>query len=396
MTAPIRDESTNEKLKKRNRELSILNTIADALNREVDLTRALDAALKKIAELFDVQTAWVWLQRDDSATTYLAASLNLPPGLADDPARMAGDTYCYCLDKYALGEMENARNVSIITCTRVQGLHSGTEGLRYHASVPLYHHNKRVGVLNVVSGDWRELSEDDLRLLNTVGDMLSIAVERAQLFAHSIELGAAEERNRLAREIHDTLAQGLTAITLQLETADALLESNPKNARTAVQKALNLTRANLEEARRSVLDLRAAPLERRTFCDALKALVEQYGAEWKLEAEFELIGGDRPLPVRIEAGLYRMAQEALTNVVRHAKAEHVCVHFTTMPDQVELVIEDDGQGFDTEALALRKAGRFGLVGLNERARLLGGTLEVCSVPGEGTELKIIVPLEAAL
>jgi len=393
MTAPSRDESTNEKLKKRNRELSILNTIADALNREVDLTRALDAALKKIAELFDVQTAWVWLQREDSATTYLAAAINLPPGLADDPARMSGDTYCYCLDKYALGEMENARNVSIITCTRLQGLHGGTEGLRYHASVPLYHHNKRVGVLNVVSGDWRELSEDDLRLLNTVGDMLSIAVERAQLFAHSIELGAAEERNRLAREIHDTLAQGLTAITLQLETADALLESNPKNARTAVQKALNLTRANLEEARRSVLDLRAAPLERRTFCDALKALVEQYGAEWKLETEFELIGGERPLPVRIEAGLYRMAQEALTNVVRHARAKHVCVHLTTSPSEIELVVEDDGQGFDTEALA---KGRFGLVGLNERARLLGGTLEVCSVPGEGTELKITVPLEAAL
>ena len=151
---------------------------------------------------------------------------------------MAGDYYCYCLDKYALGEMENARNVSIITCTRLQGL------TRWHGRAALsrqraaYHHNKRVGVLNVVSGDWRELSEDDLRLLNTVGDMLSIAVERAQLFAHSIQLGAAEERNRLAREIHDTLAQGLTAITLQLETADALLDVNPTNARSAVQKAL--------------------------------------------------------------------------------------------------------------------------------------------------------------
>ena len=384
--------SATEKLKNRNRELSIINTIADALNREVNLTRALDAALQKIAELFDVQTGWVWLQREDTGATYLAAALHLPPALADHPERMEGG-YCYCLDKYALGEMENARNVSIITCTRLQGVREGADGFRYHASVPLYHHNKRVGVLNVVTADWRELSEDDLRLLNTVGDMLSIAVERAQLFAHSIELGAAEERNRLAREIHDTLAQGLTAIALQLETADALLDPASNKARTAVQKALVLTRANLEEARRSVLDLRAAPLERRTFCEALRDLVEQYGEEWNLETEFEVIGGNHPLPIRLEAGLYRMAQEALTNVVRHAHAKHVCVHWTTMPDQVELIVEDDGQGFDTEALS---KGRFGLVGLNERARLLGGTLEVCSVPGEGTELKITVPLEGAL
>ncbi len=340
-----------------------------------------------------MQTGWVWLQREDTSATYLAATLKLPPGLADHPARMDGNTYCYCLDKYALGEMEDARNVSIITCTRLQGLQEGTNDLRYHASVPLYRHNQRVGVLNVVSADWRELSADDLRLLNTIGDMLSIAVERAQLFAHSIELGAAEERNRLAREIHDTIAQGLTAITLQLETADALLDQDPQKARAAVHKALSLTRANLDEARRSVLDLRAAPLERQTFCEALRHLAEQYASEWHFEVEFEVIGGDRPLPISVEAGLYRMAQEALTNVVRHAKAQHVCIQFTTMPDHLELLIEDDGQGFDPEALA---KGRFGLVGLNERAKLLGGTLEVCSVPGEGTDLTISVPLEGSL
>ncbi len=185
----------------------------------------------------------------------------------------------------------------------------------------------------------------------------------------------------------------MTAITLQLETADALLDADAGKARAAVQKALSLTRANLEEARRSVLDLRAAPLERRSFCDALRDLVTQYGTEWNLESEFEAVGADRPLPIYVEAGLYRMAQEALTNVVRHAQAKKVCIHFTATPDQVELVVEDDGIGFDTEALA---KGRFGLVGLNERTRLLGGTLEVCSVPGEGTEIKITVPLEAGL
>lgn len=129
----------------------------------------------------------------------------------------------------------------------------GTDGLRYHASFPLYAHGKELGVLNVASPDWRELSPEDLRLLYSVGDLLSIAVERARLFACSAHLGAVEERNRLAREIQDTLAQGLSAIALNLETADALLEgeADPERVGRAVRQALALTRASLDEARRS-------------------------------------------------------------------------------------------------------------------------------------------------
>lgn len=384
--------SDTEQLTRRNRELSILNTIAEALNREVDLSRALDAALNSIAALFNVQTGWIWLQREDTGATYLAAALNLPPGLKNDPSSMEGDD-CFCLEKYALGALDTAANVSIITCTRLKYLSTDRSGgLRYHASVPLYHHDRRVGVLNVVSADWSELSDDDLRLLNTVGGMVSIAIERARLFGRSLELGAVEERNRLAREIHDTLAQGLAAITLQLETADALMHLEQiEEAHDAVMRALTLARANMEEARRSVLDLRAAPLERQSFSEALRELVEEYGEKHDLLTHIHLIGGQRPLPVRIEAGLYRIAQEALNNVVRHAEATQVCVTFTTQPDRVELVIEDDGHGFDPHTLP---KDRFGLIGLNERARLLGGTFEVSTLAGEGTTLKITLPLES--
>src|SRR3712207_8488638 len=118
--------------------------------------------------------------------------------------------------------------------------------------------------MNVASPDWRSLSPEDLQLLYTAGDLLSIAVERARLFARGTRLGAVEERNRLAREIHDTLAQGLTATALQLESADALLAASSEGAHEPLHRALSLTRSNLEEARRSVLDLRAAPLEGRS------------------------------------------------------------------------------------------------------------------------------------
>jgi two-component system NarL family sensor kinase len=216
--------SSTEKLKQRNWELSVLNAIAESLNREVDLSRALKITLSQVVELFNLKTGWVWLLREGSEEPYLAASLSLPPALEENPREMEG--WCTCLTSYVEGDLDGAANVNVITCSRLSGLVDGTDGLRYHSSVPLYApQGKRLGILNVVSGDWRELSQDDLRLLYTIGDLLSIAIERARLFEQSAEFGAAQERNRLARDIHDTLAQGLAAITLQLETAELLMKS---------------------------------------------------------------------------------------------------------------------------------------------------------------------------
>jgi two-component system NarL family sensor kinase len=203
---------------------------------------------------------------------------------------------CYCLDTFRAGDLEGAANVNIITCTRLKGLIDGTDGLRSHASVPLYAHGKRLGVLNVVSSDWRELAAEDLRLLYTVGDLVGIAIERARLFAASTQIGALEERNRLAREIHDTLMQGLTGIIMQLETADAFLEgAQPDRGRETLQQAIALTRSNLEEARRSVLDLRAAPLEGRSLDQALAALIRDWRTEAKVKITFETSGSGRCL-----------------------------------------------------------------------------------------------------
>src|ERR671921_598272 len=182
-------------LERRNHELSVLNEIARELNRSVELGEALGFTLSQVAELLGLRTAWIWLIDDSSPEPYLAAARNLPPALADDPSRMDGSV-------------------------------DGTGGLRYHASIPLYAGEKKLGVMNVASPQWRGLSPEDLQLLSTIGDLLAIAVERASLFDRSARLGAVEERNRLAREIHDTLAQGLTATGLQLESAEALLEES--------------------------------------------------------------------------------------------------------------------------------------------------------------------------
>ena len=323
-----------EQLRQRNRELTILHSIAEALNHEVDLTRALDTVLNQVIALFDLTTGWVWLFHDKTGESYLAASRNLPPGLAEDPQLMEGD--CYCLRTYREGDLEGAANVNVIQCSRLYGLMSGTAGLRHHASIPLYSSSQtHLGVLNVASEEWRQLSDDDLRILYTVGDLLSIAIERASLFERSTESGAVEERNRLAREMLDTLTQGLTGIVLQLETAEAYLEENTEieRVRQPMRKALALARGNLQEARRSVLDLRAAPLEGRTLAEALASLTDQLSEDEGPQIELETVGGARPLSPRIEVGLYRIAQEALANVIQHSEAGGAVVRLVTTPPE---------------------------------------------------------------
>ena len=239
------------------------------------------------------------------------------------------------------------------------------------------------------SAEWRELSDEDLRLLNTVGDLMSIAIERARLYEKSVEIGAVDERFRLARELHDTLGQNLVAILMRLETLDALLDGNTdrKILSETVRDAIALARDNLEDARRAVLDLRAAPLENRTLIEALETLGQNIGGAARVRVKSI---GEHPLSIRIEAGLYRMAQEALNNIAQHADAKKVLIELISTPQYVQLVVEDDGRGFDLENV---REDRYGLIGLNERAHLLGGSFAIESAPDRGTRLEIHIPLE---
>lgn len=377
----------SDQLKQRNRELSILNAIAHALNQSVNLDQALETALEKVAALLGLSTSWIWLMHEDTHQPYLAAAQNLPPVLRDNPGKMGG--WCYCLDTYEKGDLKGAANVNVVACSRLKGLVEGTDGLQYHASIPLYAQEKKVGVLNVGSAEWRELSDEDLRLLNTVGDLMSIAIERARLYEKSVEIGAVDERFRLARELHDTLGQNLVAILMRLETLDALLDGNTdrKILSETVRDVIALARDNLEDARRAVLDLRAAPLEKHTLIKALETLGQNIGGAANVRVKSI---GEHPLSVRIEASLYRMAQEALNNIAQHADAKKVLIELTSTPQYVQLVVENDGRGFDPENV---REDRYGLIGLNERAHLLGGSFAIESAPDHGTRLEIHIPLE---
>jgi two-component system NarL family sensor kinase len=273
----------------------------------------------------------------------------------------------------------------------------GSEGTLSELAVPIQTGGQTLGVLNIESVQPNRFDTNDEAMVLILSRQIATVIQNARLFERQHSLAVAEERNRLAREIHDTLAQGLTAITLQLEVADALLDAAPEQAREKITKALALTRANLEEARRSVMDLRAAPLQGRTLGAALEDLVGTFGRDHGLKAEFgpRQVGGRLPAP--LEAGLYRIAQEALNNVAKHADASAVHVTLEREDGSLVLAVEDDGTGFDPQAPARgRRKGGFGLVGIQERAKLLGGQLEVTSTPESGTRIVVRVPAPSQL
>jgi two-component system NarL family sensor kinase len=377
-------------------ELATLTALAHALSGPAALQDSLEAALGTVADALGLETGWVWLI-DENDEPRLAASRALPTALREHPDAMHGD--CYCLRTFRAGDLRGAANVNVVWCSRLAVLRDDEAEaigrLQCHASVPLLVGDRRLGMLNVASRDWRVLSDAELSLLTTAGALVSLAVERSRLEAGSARAVAAEERNRLAREIHDTIAQGLAALTMQLEVADSLVEARPQpdeRLGAAIARALSLARSTLGEARRSVLDLREAPLEGRTLHGALEDIAaeargERAGLDVAVVANAEVDAS--PLSPAIERGLYRIAQQAVANAVLHAHARHVSIRLTRRHDDVTLRIEDDGSGFDPGVVP---PGRFGLVGMHERARLLGGGVVVESEPGAGTAIAVRIPL----
>ena len=195
----------------------------------------------------------------------------------------------------------------------------------------------------------------------------------------------------MAREIHDTLAQGFTGIVLQLEAAEQVLEGSPSEVSEHLARAKNLGRERLQEARRSVWGLLPRALEERALETVLQEQIGQFGADGQGESTFSLSGNSRELPSHVQVALLRIRQESLTNMGRHANATHVKVSLAFDSKAVYLGVQDDGVGADLDGTT-EVGGGFGLMGMEQRARLLGGTLVVKSEKGKGTHVEVRVPL----
>lgn len=209
---------------------------------------------------------------------------------------------------------------------------------------------------------------------------------RRELEQTSRQAGILEERQRLAREIHDTLAQGFASIVVQLEAAEMATE-NEASAGRYLEQARTSAREGLSEARRMVWALRPEILENTSLPEALQRLLQRWQAESGIKTQFILTGEPRPLPPELEVGLLRMAQEALANVRKHSKALHANLTLSYLEDVVLMDVQDDGVGLQPPS-----SGSFGLRSMRERVEALGGQMAVESEAGHGTTLAFSLPL----
>lgn len=216
------------------------------------------------------------------------------------------------------------------------------------------------------------------------------------LSAAERQAGILQERQRLAQEIHDTLAQGFTSIVMQLEAADQALPEEQGEVRSRLFQARETARQSLAEARRLVQALRPEPLEGASLPEALSRVAGRWRQETGIALTFTVTGSPYSLHPEVEVSLLRMMQEGLANVYKHAQAHQVTVTLTYMEDQIALDIHDDGVGFDTghQPVSLGiESSQFGLQTMRERALQIGGQMIIESSPGQGTTLAFQIPVE---
>jgi signal transduction histidine kinase len=268
-------------------------------------------------------------------------------------------------------------------------------GARAQILVPLVVRDRPVGVVVAVDklGEDPRFDDGDLRLAESLAQRAAVAVDLSQRVARDAlrrVVGAQElERRRLARELHDETGQALTSILLGLGAVESARDDEERAE--ALRSLRELAVGTLQDVRRLAVELRPKALDDFGLLPALRRLGQTVGEASALDVQVEAHLGAERLPPEAETSVYRIVQEALTNVVKHADARHVSVVVTRKNGVVSVVIEDDGKGFEPERAA--EGGGVGLLGMRERVQLLDGTLSVESSPGAGTTLVLEVPVQ---
>jgi signal transduction histidine kinase len=256
--------------------------------------------------------------------------------------------------------------------------------------VPLISHGEVNGFLSFRFAEKRDFQAEELEIARALGTQASLAIQLTQLAKTAKRSAVLEERNRLAGEIHDSLAQNFTGITMQLEMAKEVMTERDDGIVSYIERADDLARFGLAEARRSILSLQPMSIKDSSLLESMQILAERSNIPGRLRCTFRSnLADDEGLPVVVRQDLLRIAQEAISNALRHAKSTVINVSLRLDPPNLILKVEDNGCGFTTET---ETREGFGFVNMQARAKKLNGSLDVRTAPGRGTSIVVCLPL----
>ena len=397
--------------------LAILNEVSDVTNQSLELKDVLSAAADKVMEVMEVDNALAFLLDEENQELKLEAY----QGVSDEFAGGLGGLKVgegFNGRVAQTGEplvVEDASNDPRLTREVVK-----REGIQSVLSVPLKAKGKVVGTLCVGTHARRQFASEDVDLLSHIANHIGVAVENARLYqkerimAEQIAGDAArekqmrenlsfylqqvtraqeEERRRIARELHDETAQDLIALSRQLDTLISSGQRLSSQDRSLLEELRQQADRTLDGVRRFGQDLRPSILDDLGLLPALEWLTSDLSQNFGIDIQMEVVGSLRRFTTEVELLLFRIAQEALRNVWKHSEASEVGVTLEFGKDKTILTVEDNGKGFKLPERVgdLATTGKLGLVGMQERVRLLGGNLTVQSELGRGTTVTVVAP-----
>ncbi|MBI4331936.1 MAG: HAMP domain-containing protein [Chloroflexi bacterium] len=390
-------ERTREIIEK-NKELTTLNALSQAISRPLDLGEKASSALKSISEGLELKAAWFFLLNPQSQKLELLCQegvrIPITPGAAEELAGELEKGSPAILEKVGDGRLPLSGPLLV------------QEGLVPVALVALRSGRRFLGFL-ALSRAGKPFASSEVHLLRAIGEQLGVAVEnfilwqelkhkenlRTQLLAKVIS-AQEEERKRIARELHDQTSQSITSLMVGLKVTE---ESGDVGViKQRIGELRTLASDTLEKVRDLSIGLRPSVLDDLGLAPALNRYIKDYARKTGLSTQFQSVGLDGlRLRPEVETAIYRVVQEALTNVARHAAAKHVGVILERSRKKLRAITEDDGKGFDVGRImsSPNLEMRLGLFGMEERISLIGGSLTIESAPGKGTTVYVEVPLE---
>jgi signal transduction histidine kinase len=368
------------------RQLQSLNEVGNALATETDIDRLLDLIVRRLRELLDARIVALALPLGSDELRFAAVAG--AEGLLGTTISRSGSKSGAVMER-----RRSERIDSVLDDPEVHQEISRQLSARTGMWVPLIGRSDVIGVLEIhdKEGPDARFTHDDFRLAETFATRAAVAVELSQRVARDavrrVVRAQETERQRLARELHDETGQALTSILLGLKPLEEALADHP--ARSDLARLRELVVNALQDVRRLAVELRPAVLDDFGLVPALERLIEGFAEQSEIRVDFHSALGDLRLPPEVESTVYRVVQESLTNIVKHADAHNISVSLARRESTVAAVIEDDGSGFDQRAVREESVG---LIGMRERLALLDGRLEIESRPGAGTTVVAEVPL----